>query len=97
MATIQWRPDINSMTVPQSYRVRFIPRNTAGIQDIAADIARQHPRFSRDDILTILRAEDEAVLARLLDGEQVSKEDCCIWSLSFSGRLDGPDDPLPPP
>ena len=95
MPTIQWRPDINSLTVPQSYKVRFIPRNTAGIQDIAADIAQQHPKFSKADILTILRAEDEAILARLLDGEQVDKGECCSWALSFSGRLDSPDDMLP--
>ena len=95
MATIQWRPDINTLTVPQSYRVRFVPRNTANIQDIAADIARQYPNVSTTDILNILRAEDEVIMARLLDGEQVDKGECCSWSLSFSGRLDSPDDMLP--
>jgi len=38
MATIQWRPEINALTVPQSYWIRFMPRNTAGRKDIAADI-----------------------------------------------------------
>lgn len=96
MATIQWRPDINPLTVPLSYRVRFIPRNSAGIKDLAADIARQHPNFNEADILTILRAEDKAVQTRLLNGEQVTKEGCCSWSPAFSGRLDSPNDPLPP-
>ncbi|WP_417916794.1 hypothetical protein [Candidatus Electronema sp. JC] len=96
MATIQWRPEINPLTTPQSYRIRFAPRNAAGIEDIAADIARQHPNFSKADILTILRAEDEAVQARLLNGEQVTKEGSFSWYLSFTGRLESPDEPLPP-
>lgn len=96
MATVQWRPEVNALTTPQSYRIRFIPRNSAGIEDIAADIALQHPNYNKADILTILRAEDSAVQARLLKGEQVTKEGCCSWSLSFSGRLDSPEDPLPP-
>jgi hypothetical protein len=39
MATIQWRTEINPLTTPQSYRILFMPRNSAGIEDIAADIA----------------------------------------------------------
>ena len=96
MATIQWRPDINPLTVPLSYSARFIPRNSAGIKDLAADIARQHPNFNEADILTILRAEDKVIQTRLLNGEQVTKEGCCSWSLAFSGRLDSPNDTLPP-
>lgn len=96
MATIQWRPEVNALTTPQSYRILTVPRNSAGIEDIAADIARQHPNFNEADILTILHAEDEAIRTRLLNGEQVTKEGSGSWSLSFTGRLDSPDDPLPP-
>ena len=96
MATIQWRPDINPLTVPQSWRARFVARGSAGIEDIAADISKRHPNFSKADILTILRSEDEVIQARLLNGEQVTKEGCCSWFLSFAGRLDSPNDPLPP-
>lgn len=96
MPTIQWRPDINPLTTPQSWRVRFLPRNSAGKEDIAADIALRHPNFSKADILTILNAEDEAIQARLLNGEQVTKEGSFSWYLSFTGRLNSPDDPLPP-
>ena len=96
MAAIQWRPEVNGMTTPQSWRILAVPRNSAGIEDIAADIARQHPNFSKADILTILRAEDKAVQARLLNGEQVTKEGSWSWFVSFTGRLDSPDDPLPP-
>jgi hypothetical protein len=96
MSAIQWRPEVNGMTTPQSWRILAVPRNSAGIEDIAADIALQHPNFSKADILTILRAEDKAVQARLLNGEQVTKEGSWSWFVSFSGRLDHPNDPLPP-
>jgi hypothetical protein len=96
MATIQWRPEINPLTTPQSYRIRFAPRNAAGKEDIAADIALRHPHFSKADILTILNAEDEAIQARLLNGEQVTKEGSFSWYFSFTGRLESPDEPLPP-
>jgi hypothetical protein len=96
MATIQWRPEINALTVPQSYWIRFMPRNTAGRKDIAADIARTHPHFNEADILTILQAHDEAVQTRLVNGEQVTMEGSFSYFLSFTGRLDSADDPLPP-
>ena len=96
MQTIQWRPEVNAMTTPQSWRILAVPRRSAGIEDIAADIALQHPNFSKADILTILRAEDKAVQARLLNGEQVTKEGSWSWFVSFSGRLNHPNDPLPP-
>jgi hypothetical protein len=96
MGTIQWRPEVNTLTTPHSYWIRFVARGSAGREDIAADIALRHPNFSKADILTILNAEDEAVMGRLLNGEQVTKEGCCTWFPSFTGRLDNPDDPLPP-
>jgi len=96
MAAIQWRPEINSLTVPQSYWIRFVSRNSAGIKDLAADIALRHPNFNEADILTILRAEDKAIQARLLNGEQVTKEGGFSWYPSFTGRLETPDDPMPP-
>lgn len=96
MQTIQWRPEVNAMTTPPSWRILAVPRRSAGIEDIADDIARQHPNFSKADILTILRAEDKAVQERLLNGEQVTKEGSWSWFVSFSGRLNHPTDPLPP-
>jgi hypothetical protein len=96
MATIQWRPEINALTTPQSYWIRFVPRNKASRKDIAADIARKHPNFNEADILTILNAETEAIQERLLNGEQVTMEGSFSFFPSFTGRLDSPDDPLPP-
>lgn len=96
MPAIQWRPEVNVLTIPQSYSIRFVARRSAGLNDLAADIALRHPNFSRADIMTILRAEDEAIMTRLLNGEQVTKEGGLSWFPSFTGRLDSPDDPLPP-
>jgi hypothetical protein len=45
MATIQWRPEPNPLTTPPSWRIRFLPRNTAACKDIAADIAADHPNY----------------------------------------------------
>ena len=96
MAAIQWKPVPNALTTPDSYSIRFVSRGAAGIDDIAADIALRHPNFSTADIITILQAEDEAVMERLLGGEHVTKEGSFSWFPSFTGRLDNPDDPLPP-
>ncbi len=40
MATVQWRPEVNALTTPQSYTVRFIPRNILGYDELAAEMAR---------------------------------------------------------
>ena len=36
MTTMQWQPEINAMTTPQSYWIRFMPRNVVGKADMAA-------------------------------------------------------------
>ena len=96
MPAIQWKPVPNALTTPDSYSIRFVSRGAAGTEDIAGDIALRHPNFSKADIITILNAEDEAIMGRLLDGEHVTKEGSLSWFPSFTGRLDNPDDPLPP-
>lgn len=93
---IQIRLEINTLTTPPSYRIRFVPIRSAGREDIAADIALRHPNFSKADILTILNTKDEVILLRILNGEQVTEEGYCSWFPSFTGKLDSPDDPTPP-
>ena len=95
MATIQWRPDVNPLTIPQSYLIRFMPHNVAGSKDIAKDIARMLPMLNVELIEMILGAEDQAIMERLINGEQVTRENICTWTLSFTGKLNSPDDPLP--
>ena len=93
---IQYKIEVNPLTTPHSCRIRFVARNSAGREDIAADIALRHPNFSKSDILSLLYTEDEVIALRLLNGEQVTKEGSCSWFPSFSGRLENPDDPIPP-
>lgn len=93
---IEYRLEVNTLTTPQSYRIRFVPHHTADQTDIAADVSTKHPNFSQEVVETILNAADEAILARLLNGEQVTKKGSFSYFISFTGRLDKPDDPLPP-
>ena len=95
MSSIQWRPEVNPLTIPQSYRARVLPRKSADLNDLAADISLRHPNCNVEMIKAILKAEDEAIMRRLLQGEQVTKSNSFSYSLSFTGRLDHPDDPLP--
>lgn len=96
MATIQWRPEPNPLTTPGTWRIRFLPRNTAGISDIAADIALDHPNYNADMSENILELGQEKILLRLINGENVTFRNAVTYTLSFTGRLDGPNDPLPP-
>ena len=95
MATIQWRPSVNALTTPQSYKIRFVPRNILGKDDIVARIAERQPNLSEEVIRTVMDTEDEVIQESLLNGDQVTKEDSFTYSLSFLGRMDSPDDPLP--
>jgi hypothetical protein len=94
--SIQCKPVPNTLTTPESYVLRFVPRNTADAQDIAEDIHRSQPNFSPEAVETILQAEDEAILERLLNGEQVTKHGSFSYYLSFTGALENADDPTPP-
>ncbi|MGX9726360.1 MAG: hypothetical protein ACTFAK_03265 [Candidatus Electronema sp. VV] len=96
MATIQWRPEPNPLTTPTSWRIRFMPRNTAGCKDIAADIAADHPNYNEELAESILELGYEKILRRLINGENVTFTNAFSYTLSFMGRLDGPDDELPP-
>ena len=95
MATIQWRPSVNALTTPQSYKIRFVPRNSLGKDDIVARIAERQPNLSEEVIRAVMDTEDEVIQESLLNGDQVTKEDTFSYTLSFLGRLDAPDDPLP--
>jgi hypothetical protein len=94
--SIQCKPEPNALTTPETYSLRFVSRNTADVQDLAADIHRSQPNFSPEAVATILQAEDEAILERLLNGEQVTKRGSFSWYLSFTGALENADDPTPP-
>jgi len=96
MATIQWRPEVNALTTPQSYTVRYMPRDVLGYDELAAEIARDNPLWDEEMIKSILLARDRTVMKQLINGNKVTLEDAFSYSLSFHARLNEPDDPLPP-
>ena len=96
MSTIQWRPEINAMTTPQSYWIRFVPRNVVNTAELAARMAKALPNYTEAEFRTFLDLHNQLITESLTNGEQVTEENAFTYSLSFTGRLDSPDDPLPP-
>ncbi|CAK8722041.1 MAG: hypothetical protein CDV28_11014 [Candidatus Electronema aureum] len=96
MATIQWRPEVNALTTPPSWRPRFIARNVLGKADMAARMAKALPNYSEEEFRTFIDLHNQLIAESLLNGEQVTEENAVTYSLSFTGKLNSPDDPLPP-
>lgn len=96
MATIQWRPTVNALTTPVSYRMLFLPRNIVGTSELAARMAAELPNYSAEELRTILATRNQVVRESLINGEQVTEENCFTYSLSFTARLASADDAPPP-
>lgn len=96
MATVQWRPEVNALTTPQSWRPLHLPRSTSGNNDLAARIAQKHSALDQEMIKTTLTALIEEIKLDLINGNQSALEDAFTFRVSLNARLDAPDDPLPP-
>ncbi len=96
MATIQWRPEVNALTTPQSYKMRFLPRASIGMNELAAEIAEDLPGCTEDMAKSVIASLMRRIQTNLINGNQVTLEDAISFGLSFTGRLDAPDSPLPP-
>jgi hypothetical protein len=90
--SIVFRIESNPLTIPHSYWLRFMARDTADEKVLAADISKLHPNFSKEDIETILKAEDQVIMAQLLKGNQVTKKGSFSWFPSCTTSLLHPDD-----
>uniref|UniRef100_UPI004056444A hypothetical protein n=1 Tax=Candidatus Electronema sp. TaxID=2698783 RepID=UPI004056444A len=95
MDRIQWRPETNALTTPVSYRPRFVPSKVSGIDELAADLAADHPGSDVEFIKTIISNLPNKIQARLIGGEQVTLKEAFTFTNSFTGRMDSPEDPLP--
>ncbi len=95
MSGIQWRPEVNALTTPKSYRIRYVPRDVIGYEELAAEISATNPNYNEALVNSILHAFIDKVQEKLLEGVQVTLEEGFTFRLSFSGRLDEPTDPLP--
>ncbi|MCI5159175.1 MAG: hypothetical protein D3906_12235, partial [Candidatus Electrothrix sp. AUS1_2] len=96
MTTIQCRIEPNVLTVPPSYKIRFVPRGSVGTDDLAAAMAEENPNYTVDDAKTMLAVLRRVVEKQLLNGNQATIDGMLSFGLSFTGRLESPDDPLPP-
>ena len=96
MATIQWRPAVNALTTPSSYKMLFLPRNMVDTEELAARMAAELPNYSAEELRTILATRNQVVRQSLINGEQVTEENNFTYSLSFTARLNSPDDTPPP-
>ncbi|MCW5200565.1 hypothetical protein VU07_01930 [Desulfobulbus sp. F4] len=94
MSTVQWRPEVNALTTPRSYRARPVAKDSYGYDSLAERIAQKNPLWSADMIKSVLLAEREEIKEVLIEGSQTSLEDAFTWHLSISARLDTPDAPL---
>lgn len=96
MTMIQWRPEVNALTTPQSWRPRHIPRAILGNDDLAAKIARRNPLYTEGMGRGFLQEMAEVLREELINGNQWTLEGLLTCHLSLTGRMDAPDDPLPP-
>ena len=96
MAAIQCRIEVNALTTPQSSRIIFVPRDYPGTKDLAARLAAALPNYSEEEFRTFLATRLQIIQDSLINGEQLTEENAFTYTLSFTGRLDSPDDPLPP-
>ena len=96
MATVQWRPEVNALTTPQSYRAIHVPRNVISNDELAANIVKKHPEWSAEMVQMMVGAMMEEIQLALINGDQVTIANAFTFRLSFNARLSTPDAPLPP-
>lgn len=95
MTTLQWRPAVNALTKPVSYRIQIIPRNIAGYEEMAADISSANPVYNADLVRSLAPLIMDWVQGRMINGDQVTLPNAFIFGISAQGRLASPDAPLP--
>ena len=95
MLTIQWRPVLNALTTPTSYRIQPVPRSTDGYDEMAVDISTEQPIYSEETIKGLAPLMMQWIQRRLINGSQVTLPDAFNFHISVTGRLNSPDAPLP--
>jgi hypothetical protein len=94
MGTVQYRVEPNPLTKPASYRLRFISKQTAGYDELAAAVAKD-TGLSVEQARAFLQAAVRNIREMICDGMQVTLEDAFTFCPSLRGRLNSPDEPLP--
>lgn len=78
MKTVQWRPEPNALTMPPSYSVRHIPRDTIGYDGVAERMVRNNPGLTKTQAEANLRAAMQAMLEELTEGNRITLEDALL-------------------
>ena len=100
---VQWRPQLNALTTPPSYKAQPVPKDFLGYDEIAELISLKNPVWTPGLIKSILLEERKAIREELINGNQISYENTCTWHLSlesadhgsFTPCLDSSDQPWP--
>lgn len=96
MSSILWRPEVNPLTKPQSYWPRHIPRAVAGNDKIAALMEQKNPLYNESMSKGFLLDLADVICEELINGNQSTLDNLFTCHISFTGRLDAPDAPMPP-
>jgi hypothetical protein len=86
----------NALTTPRSCKLRFLPNNILNTNDIATEMLAINPALTPDLAKSSISALIQTLQKNLINGNQITLADGFIFTLSFKGRLDTPDAPLPP-
>ncbi|MCI5148932.1 MAG: hypothetical protein D3916_06015, partial [Candidatus Electrothrix sp. MAN1_4] len=95
MSTVQWRPVINALTKPVSYRIQIVPRGIVGYDEMAVEISTEHPNYNEDLVRSLAPLIMEWTQNQMINGNQVTLPDAFIFRVSAQGRLNSPDAALP--
>ena len=95
MGTVQYCVEPNPLTKPASYKLRFLPKQTAGYDELAAALAKD-TGMSEEQAKAFLQAAVRNIKEMLCNGMQVTLEEALTFAPSFHAKLNSPDDPLPP-
>ena len=96
MCPIHWRPEVNPLTVPPSYKIRHVPTGSMDTEGIAAAMAEENPNYTIEETRMMLDTLEKVIRKSLLEGKQTTLDGFVSFGVSFTGRLDDPEDPLPP-
>lgn len=96
MTTVLWRPDPNAMTTPKSYVPRPVPRAVLGNNELAARMEQRNPLYTETLVKSFFTDLADELREQLINGNQITLTDLFTCHITFTGRLDSPDDPLPP-
>jgi hypothetical protein len=96
MASILYRIELNPLTKPASYKLRFMPQGVAGYDEVAKRIAAKNPGLTTEAAKAALMSGMEEIVLLLAEGMQVTLENAFTFRPALRARLDSPDDPLPP-